>query len=53
VSEANELIFAVLRVEKTLQATDYDAYFKGNPDLKIGTRISKSIISSPLFTDQR
>lgn len=52
-SETNDQIFAVLRVEKTLQATDWEAYLRGNPDAKVGSRISKSITTSPLFTTEQ
>ncbi|XP_035712502.1 dedicator of cytokinesis protein 9 isoform X5 [Folsomia candida] len=53
VSDPNEQIFVIVRVEKTLQAVDNDAYFRGNPDAKTGTRISKQLTSSPLFTDEQ
>lgn len=50
-TEANDQIFVVMRVEKTLQPADNDAYFRGNPEPKIGSRISKQLSSSPLFTE--
>lgn len=53
VSEANDQIFAVLRVEKTLQAQDWDLYLRSHPDAKTGSRISKSIMNSPLFTTEQ
>ncbi|CAL8071025.1 unnamed protein product [Orchesella dallaii] len=53
VSETNDQIYAVLRVEKTLQATDWETYLRANPDGKTGSRISKSITGSPLFTTEQ
>ncbi|CAG7817944.1 unnamed protein product [Allacma fusca] len=53
VSDANDQIYAVVRVEKTLQAADSDAYLRGNPDGKTGSRISKSVTGSPLFSNTR